>query len=74
MPDRRYLVSLAISVAVVVAALGGIVSLTYSLGWGGAVGSLAILGGFLGWFYWGPRPDLRPTDRGGEHGRPGNDA
>ena len=72
MSDRQYLSSLAISAAVVVAALGGIVSLAFWLGWGGVVGFMTIMGGFLTWFYWGPRPDLRSGEQDDELDGPEN--
>jgi hypothetical protein len=72
--DRIFLSSLMISIGVMVAALGGIVSLAFWTGRGVAMGLLVIIVGSLAWFYWGPRPDLPSTDRGGEQGRPENDA
>jgi hypothetical protein len=58
--DRQYLSSLALSAAVLGAVLIGLAAVPLWLGWAGvaAVGTAA--GGFLVWFYWGPRSDLRP--------------
>jgi hypothetical protein len=58
--DRQYLSSLALSAAVLVLVPIGLAAVPLWLGWAGvaAVGTAA--GGFLAWFYWGPRPDLRP--------------
>lgn len=64
MRDRQYINSLLVFALVAGATLAGIVSLPYWLGWGGAVGLLTIAGGFLAWFYWGPRADLKPRGRG----------
>ena len=61
MRDRQYLSSFAISAAVFVLVPIGLAAVPFWLGWAGvaAVGTAA--GGFLAWFYWGPRPDLRPA-------------
>lgn len=64
MRDRQYLCSLVVFAVVAGVAIAGIVSLPYWLGWAGAVGLLAIAGGFLAWFYWGPRADLKPRGPG----------
>jgi len=65
MRDRQYYASLAMFAVVALLGVGGLVSLGWLLGWAGAAGLLALLGGFLGWFYWGPRPDMKPKGRGG---------
>jgi hypothetical protein len=62
--DRQYFCSLVIFCVVGGVTIAGIVSLPYWLGWAGALGLLAIGGGFLAWFYWGPRPDLKPRGPG----------
>jgi hypothetical protein len=61
--DRQFLASLAISGVAAAAALAGIVALPLWLGWAGLAGLGLTAGGFLGWFYWGPRPDLTPRGR-----------
>jgi len=60
MRDRLYCASLGMSALAAIVTVGGIVSFSWALGWAGAAGLLAAVGGFLGWFYWGPRPDLNP--------------
>ncbi|HSB71498.1 MAG TPA: hypothetical protein VLT62_19395 [Candidatus Methylomirabilis sp.] len=72
MSDRQHLSSLAVSAAAVAVALGAIVSMAFWLGWRGAVGFLTILGGFLAWFYGGPRRDLTSRERSDERDGPGN--
>ena len=57
--DRQYLSSVMISAAVAITTISGIVSLLLWLGWLAVVGIPVMAGGFLAWFYWGPRPDLR---------------
>ncbi len=64
MRDRQYLLSLAVTAAVATAALVGTVSLVLWLGWGGAVGLGAMIALIVGWFYLGPRPDLKTRTRG----------
>jgi hypothetical protein len=71
--DRQYFTSLAIFVAAAIATLAGMVSLLYWLGWAGLVGLVTIAGGFLAWFYWGPRPDLTRRGRGGKFDETGNE-
>jgi hypothetical protein len=61
MRDRQYYASLGLFALVAVATVGGIMCFCWLLGWAGAAGLLAIVGAFLGWFYWGARPDLRPA-------------
>jgi hypothetical protein len=58
--------SLGVSLAVAVLALVGIAAVPLWLGWPGVAALGAAVGGFLAWFYWGPRPDLRPGDASGE--------
>lgn len=60
MRDRHYVTSLALSLALAVLALLGIAAIPVWLGWPGVAALWAAVGGFLVWFYWGPRPDLRP--------------
>ena len=60
MRDRQYVSSLALSIAVLLLVLIGLVAFPLWLGWPGVAVLVAIVGGFLVWFYWGPRPDLRP--------------
>jgi hypothetical protein len=62
MGDRHYVTSLALSLALAVLALLGIAAIPVWLGWPGVAALWAAVGGFLVWFYWGPRPDLRPDD------------
>ena len=64
--DRQYLSSVMISAAVAITTISGIVSLLLWLGWLAVVGIPAMAGGFLAWFYWGPRPDLRLRDLANE--------
>ena len=71
--DRQYVSSLGIFAAAAVLTLIGIVSLLRWLGWAGIAGLLAIAGGFLVWFYWGPRPDLSPRRDGPEEDGPRDD-
>jgi hypothetical protein len=56
--DRQYCSSLALSVAALVAVVGGLAAVPLWLGWAGAATLTAAAGGFLGWFYWGPRSDV----------------
>ncbi len=60
--DRQYISSVAVSAAVLVLALAGLVSLPLWLGWGGAVALVILAGGFVAWFYGGARPDLPPRE------------
>jgi len=69
MRDRQYYASLGMFALVAVVAVGGIVSFSWVLGWAGAAGLLAVVGGFLGWFYWGPRPDLNLRGQNGSRWR-----
>ncbi len=55
--------SLASSALGIVLALAGIVALPLWLGWAGAVPLVVVGGGCVAYFYWGPRPDLRPNRR-----------
>ena len=71
--DRQYFSSLAISAAAAVATFAGVMSLLLWLGWAGLAGLVAIAGGFLAWFYWGPRPDLTRRGRGDELDGAGNE-
>jgi len=66
--DRQYVSSLAVTAAVLTLSLAALVSVPLWLGWAGAACLLAIAGGFLIWFYRGPRPDLpaRGWTDGGE--------
>jgi membrane-associated phospholipid phosphatase len=59
--DRQFLSSLALFAAVFVAVLIGLAAVPLWLGWAGVAAVGAATGGFLAWFYWGPRPDLRPA-------------
>ena len=68
MRDRRYLLSLAASVAAAALALAGLFLFVSLTGWPGALGLAAVPAAFLVWFYRGPRPDLAPKagrDSGG---------
>ena len=60
MRDRQYASSLALFVVVLVSVLVGLAAVPLWLGWAGAAALVTIAVGFLVWFYWGPRPDLRP--------------
>jgi hypothetical protein len=71
--DRQYVASLGIFAAAAVFTMIGVASLLRWLGWVGAAGLLAIAGGFLVWFYWGPRPDLIPRGDGPKPDGPRND-
>lgn len=71
--DRQYFSSLAIFAAAVVATFSGIMSLLLWLGWLGLVGLLTVVGGWLAWFYWGPRPDLKPKGSDDEFNEPENE-
>ena len=62
MRDRQYALSLAVSAVVLALSLAALVSVPLWLGWGGAACLLTIAGGFLLWFYRGPRPDLPAKD------------
>ncbi len=64
MRDRQYLMSLAVTAAVATVTLVGTVSLVLWLGWSGAVGLGVMMALFVGWFYLGPRPDLKTRTRG----------
>ncbi len=69
MRDRQYFTSLGITALAAIVTVGGIVSFSWALGWAGAAGLLAVVGGFLGWFYGGPRPDLNPKGQTGSRRR-----
>ena len=73
MRDRQYLSSLAISAAVLVLVLIGLAAVPLWLGWAGAAAVGTAAGGFLAWFYWGPRPDLRPAGSAARKKRLGDD-
>ena len=73
MRDRQYLASLALSVGVLVLVLVGLAALPLWLGWAGVTVVVAMAGGFLAWFYWGPRSDLSPWDRVDPGKRPDHD-
>lgn len=60
MRDRQYLSSLALFVVALAAVLGGLAAVPLWFGWPGAAALAATAGGFLVWFYWGPRSDLGP--------------
>jgi hypothetical protein len=60
--DRQYVSSLALSIGTLVLALGGLAAVPLWLGWAGAAGLALVAGGFLVWFYWGARQDLRPVN------------
>jgi 1,4-dihydroxy-2-naphthoate octaprenyltransferase len=64
--DRQYISSLVITLVAGFLVVGALVVMLAWLGWTGALGLLAIVAGFLLWFYCGPRPDLRPSK-----GKPG---
>ncbi len=70
--DRQYFTSLALFVFAAVTACAGVAFLLLFLGWPGLVALLAMAAGFLGWFYWGPRPDLKPRARGDRMDDSGN--
>lgn len=61
MRDRQYVSSLVLSIAVLALVLVGFAAVPFWLGWPGAAVLVAIVGAVLVWFYWGPRPDLRPS-------------
>jgi hypothetical protein len=71
--DRQYLSSLALSAAALVAVLGGLAAVPLWLGWAGVAALATIAGGFLVWFYWGPRSDLRSGGSAGQRKRPDDD-
>jgi len=58
--DRQYLSSLTLFVVVLALVLVGLAAVPVWLGCAGVTALVTIAGGFLAWFYWGPRPDLRP--------------
>jgi uncharacterized protein (DUF58 family) len=60
--DRQYVSSLALSIGILVLVLVGLAAVPLWLGWAGVAALVMIAGGFLVWFYWGPRPDLQPRD------------
>jgi len=60
--DRQYVSSLALFVVVLVLVLVGLAAVPLWLGWAGVAALVTIAGGFLVWFYRGPRPDLRLRD------------
>ena len=62
MRDRQYVASLAMTVVVGSLWLGLLLTMLVWLGWKGVLGLLALVGGFLLWFYRGPRPDLGLRD------------
>lgn len=66
--DRQFLSSLAITLVAGAGAVGILAGIVLWLGWTGVLGLLAMVGGFVVWFYCGPRPDLRASPRG--PGRP----
>jgi len=57
--DRQYVSSLALSIGVLVLGLLGLAAVPLWLGWAGVAVLAMMAGGFLVWFYGGPRPDLR---------------
>ena len=71
--DRQYIVSFATTVAAGALGAGALAGLLVWLGWTGVAGLLAIVGGFLLWFYLGPRPDLRPSQGKPEGYRAGHE-
>lgn len=71
--DRQYIRSLAISVVVGTIAFGLLVGALAWSGWKGALGLLAVGGGFLFWFYRGPRPDVRRVESKPVRGRTAHD-
>lgn len=73
MRDRQYLASLALSAGVLVLVLVGLAAVPLWLGWAGVTVVATMTGGFLAWFYWGPRSDLRPRDRVDPGKRPDHD-
>ena len=73
MRDRQYLSSLALFVVALVTLLGGLAAVPIWLGWAGAATLATIAGGFLVWFYWGPRPDVRSGGRMDPRKRPDDD-
>jgi hypothetical protein len=62
--DRQYVSSLAVSIGMLALGLVGLAAVPLWLGWPGAAALALIAGGLLVWFYWGPRPDLRPVTPG----------
>ena len=62
MLDRQYISSLVLTVVVGSLWLGLLLAVMVWLGWKGLLGLLALVGGFLLWFYWGPRRDLRAIE------------
>ena len=73
MRDRQYCSSVVISAAAAIATLIGIVFLLLWLRWAGLIGLSMSAGGLLAWFYWGPRPDLKPKSRGDQFNEAGNE-
>ena len=69
MHDRQYCSSLALSVAALVAVVGGLAAVPLWLGWAGAAALAAAAGGFLAWFYWGPRSDVTAAGPAGPRTR-----
>lgn len=67
MRDRQYISSLSLSIGVLLLVLIGLAAVPLWFGWAGVTLLVTAAGGFLVWFYWGPRPDLRP--RGSPDGR-----
>jgi hypothetical protein len=61
--DRQYFSSLAVFLATVIATYAGITALLLWSGWIGVMTVLVLAAGFLVWFYWGPRPDRKPSKR-----------
>ena len=72
MLDRQYVTSLALSIGVLALGLVGLAAVPLWLGWAGGAGLVLIVSGFLVWFYWGARPDLRPGSSADE-GKPPDD-
>jgi hypothetical protein len=60
MRDRQYLLSLATTVIISACIAAGLLCGLWLSGWQGIIGVLLITSGMIGWFYWGPRPDLKP--------------
>jgi hypothetical protein len=71
--DRQSISSLAITLVAGCLCVGALVAVLAWLGWKGALGLLAIVGGFLLWFYCGPRPDLRSSQGKPEGYRAGHE-
>lgn len=64
MPDRLFLRSLVATAGIAAVLFAGLFLFFRRTGWAGFLAVSAALCAFLGWFYFGPRPDLRrPGDR-----------